>query len=368
VSKTSSLLTKKLKAPVDYLFWRSHASFIVENISAAIVAVDTHGDITVFNNKAEAVFQKPALDVLGQPFSKIFPNIPDHEQYLLHVLKTGRELKEKESTYCPYTHREGIFSHTVSLVKGAHGEVGGSIWMRKDLTCERRFQKEVNNAEVQAIVSQIAAGTAHEIRNPLTTAKGYIQLAQSRCANNPVVVDYLGMAVEEIEQINGILSDLLALIHPNEEGLQFTCLNMTVNDLLHLVENVGMMVDIEIISELDKNIPLCLFDQKQIKQAILNVLRNAIQAMPDCGRLTVKTKYLSEMGQVCISVCDTGHGIREEDIARIFTPFYSTKVEGSGLGLTLTNRIIQHHDGWVEITSKENKGTRVDMYLPLCKE
>ena len=183
-----------------------------------------------------------------------------------------------------------------------------------------------------------------------------------------MIVDYLEMAVEEIELINCILTDLLALIHPDEEGLQFTCLNMIVNDLLLLVKNVGMMVDIEIISELDTNIPLCLFDQKQIKQAILNVLRNAIQAMPGCGRLTVTTKYLPETGQTCISVCDTGHGIREEDISRIFTPFYSTKVEGSGLGLTLTNRIIQHHDGWVEITSKENKGTRVDMYLPLCKE
>ncbi|MDW7649979.1 MAG: ATP-binding protein [Bacillota bacterium] len=367
MTNTGSLLAKKLTIPVDYLFWRSHARFIVENISAAVIAINAGGFITIFNSEAETVFNKPAVKVLGKHVRDVFPGIPEHEQYILQVLKTGKEVSNKESGYCPYTNCEGFYQHNVALVKGMQGEVTGAIWMRKDLTSEHRFQKEISNAEVQAIVSQIAAGAAHEIRNPLTTAKGYIQLALQQSTDNNVIKEYLGMATEEIQQIERIITDFLALIHPGAEGLQFVSPNNIIKDLLNLVENVGMMVDIEIISELDMNMPLCLLDHELVKQAVLNVLRNAIQAMPSGGKLIVRTQYLPEPGQALISVSDTGLGIRKEDLARVFTPFYSTRVEGSGLGLTLTNRIVQHHNGYVKVKSEENRGTTIDLYLPVSQ-
>lgn len=365
---TTSLLTKKLAIPADYLFWRSHARFIFENITAAVTAVDVSGTITIFNREAEKVFGLKSRDVIGKPLSTVFPGLAKHEYYLLNTLHSGREYKDVEYSYCPYTGRDGVFVNSVALVKGAHLEVAGAIWMRKDVTQERRFQKEVSNAEVQAMVSQIAAGTAHEIRNPLTTAKGYIQLAKQKCNARSIIREYLEMATEEIEQANSIITDFLALIHPGAEGLQFVSFNQLVEDLVQLVGNVATMVNISVVMKLDEQVPLCMMDDKLVKQAVLNILRNAIQSMSQGGRITVETSYLPESDEISVSVSDTGEGIRQEDLSRIFTPFFSTRVDGSGLGLTLTNRIVQHHNGRIDVASKLGKGTTVTLIFPVCQQ
>lgn len=365
MTKTTSLLTKRLSISADFMFWRSHARFIFENIAASVIAVDVSGCITIFNEEAEQTFCRQRGEVVGKPLWSVFPGMAEHEYYLLHALQSGRELKDAEYSYCPYSGREGAFVHSVSLVKGTHGEVVGAIWMRKDVTDERNFQREVCNAEIQAMISQIAAGTAHEIRNPLTSAKGYLQLAIQRCGKNSVTREYLTMACEEIDQANRIISDFLALVHPGVEGLQFVSFNCLITDLVQLVEKVATMLNIEIAAELDEQIPLCVLDQKMVKKATLNVVNNAIQAMPQGGRLSISTRYLRQQNRISVVISDTGVGIRQEDLNRVLTPFYSTRVDGSGLGLTLTNRIVQHHNGHLQITSKEGEGTTVTLFFPV---
>jgi two-component system sensor histidine kinase AtoS len=363
----SSLSIKKLPIPADYLFWRSHARFIFEHVSAAVIAVDASGCITIFNGEAESTFGLNGQNVVGQTFRSVFPGYAEHEYYLLQTLTTGKEIRDAEHTYCPYTGKEGTFVQNLGLVKGDHGEVSGAIWMRKDVTHERRFQQEVNNAQIQAIVSQIAAATAHEIRNPLTTAKGYIQLAKQQTNQGLDIQEKLEWAVEEIDQINHIITDFLALVHPGADGLQFITFNKLIEDLVQLVENVGNMMSISVATRLDKQVPLCMLDAKLVKQAVLNVIRNAIQAMPHGGSLTISTHYMADLGEVSVSVTDTGEGIRKEDLSRIFSPFFSTRVDGSGLGLTLTNRIVQHHGGRVTVTSEVGEGTSVTLVLPVCQ-
>ncbi|MCW3491020.1 ATP-binding protein [Dethiobacter alkaliphilus] len=362
---TNLFTAKKLPVPVDYMFLRSHALFLFDKIAAAVIAVDSAGFITIFNSEAEQVFNRQAKDVLGMPLKKVFPNLPSHEYYLLRILKTGKELKDVEFSYCPYTNQEGIFSHSVALVKGQHGTIDGAIWLRKDLTWEHRFQKEVNNVEIQAIVSQIAAGTAHEIRNPLTTAQGYIQMAKQHCP--PEVQEYLEIAMEEMNQINRTITEFLAFIHPGEEGLQFISLNNLLEDLLQLMEKVGTMVNIEFIAHLDKDIPLCLLDSELVKQAVLNVLRNAIEAMPQGGRLSVDTSFCRDTDEVMIDIADTGAEIHAEVLDRIFKPFVSMKVNSPGQALTLANRIVQHQGGYLQVCSKKDRGTSVKIFFPVCK-
>ena len=346
-------------------FWRAYARFLVENVKEAVIAVDYLGIITIFNVKAEQDFNLKAEDVVGQLFQNVFSYIPPHEHYLIQALKSNRELKDVEYTYCPYTEKDGAFVHNVALVYDTDGSVGGAIWMRKDRTSVRQFQREVSDAEVHAVVSQIAAGTAHEIRNPLATAKGFLQLAKQHSSENNTVSCYLDAAVEEIDQINRIITDFLALVHPQSEGLQFTNCNGLITDVLILVENVATMYNIALRIELSSDIPLCLLDTKQVKHALLNVLQNAIQAMPQGGLLHVETLFDNETEEICISISDTGKGINQENLSRIFNPFFSTKVEGSGLGLTLTNRIVTHHNGHIEISSEEGKGTTVRLCFPI---
>lgn len=359
---TKQTVLKTRNCLPDY-FWRAYASFVVDNTMAVIVAVDMNGRITLFNRQAELVFKKKSEEVVGKTLKSVFPQLGGHEHYLLSALQCGRGMTEVENNYCPYTGREGVFVHSVALVRSPAGEISGAIWMRRDHTKSRRLQNEINSAEVQAIVSQIAAGTAHEIRNPLTTIKGYIQLANQKAEQD--VSAYLQMALEGIKEVENIISDLLTLFHPKAEGLQLISINALLLELLQLVQHTGTLANIVIRTILDKDAPLCLADAKLIKYALLNILRNAMEAMPDGGCLTVKTVYQRESNTVTISVCDTGIGIRQEDLSRIFRPFFTTKKDGSGLGLTLSNRILQHHNGYIVVDSTCGEGSSVHLHLPV---
>lgn len=362
-TKSAVYKEKKIRPPRHVLL-SPYTQFVIQRSSKSVVAVDNTGIINIFNKQAEVVFNLRAEDVLGRPFMCIFSHIPEHEHYLLEVLRTGREWKDKEYSYCPYTDKEGVFIHNIALVY-ENGLKIGAIWMRKDQTTERRFQTEINNVEVQAMVSQIAAGMAHEIRNPLTTARGYIQLSQQLVVKDNPVYDYLEMAIEEVNQINRIITDFLALVHPGVEGLQLLSLNQLIDEVLQLLENVATMYNISVEKKLDVQVPLCMLDAKQVRHAILNVLRNAIQSMPEGGRLGVTTVYLNEKEEISVSISDTGVGIPKENLSRIFNPFYSTKIEGSGLGLTLTKRIIEHHDGHIRVDSVIGWGTVVQLSFPV---
>ncbi|NLM45569.1 MAG: PAS domain-containing protein [Firmicutes bacterium] len=351
-----------LCVPVEKKFWQEYSDIILNNATAAIIAIDNKERITLFNRQAEHVFAKKAKDVIGLPLKQVFPHLADHEHYLLLALHQQREFKDTERYFCPYTNKSGVFSHTVTVVKNARGQIGGAIWLRRDLTCERRLQQEMSNASIQATVSQIAAGTAHEIRNPLTTARGYIQFAL--CQEGKPIATYLKTALQEIDQIDRIITELLSFFQPREDGLQFININNIIEDLLGLTQDTVSLSNIRFQTSLDKNMPLCLADAAQIKNALLHILRNAMEALPQGGTIAINSAYDSSKGEISITVCDSGTGIKQEDLAQVFRPFFTTKEMGMGLGLTLANRIIQHHGGHIKLESAWGKGTKVSIYLP----
>ncbi|HHX73468.1 MAG TPA: PAS domain-containing protein, partial [Firmicutes bacterium] len=335
--------------PVEKKFWQEYSDIILNNATAAIIAIDCEERITLFNRQAEQDFAKKASDVIGLPLKQVFPHLADHEHYLLLALHQQRELKDTERYYCPYTNKSGVFCHTVTVVKNARGEIGGAVWLRRDLTYIRRFQQEMSNAAIQASVSQIAANTAHEIRNPLTTARGYIQFAL-RQEGKPVA-SYLKTALQEIDQIDRIITELLSFFQPRAEGLQLININDIIEDLLGLTQNTGSLANIVFAASLDKNMPPFLADAAQIKHALLNILRNAMEALPKGGTIAISSAFNSEMEEICLTVSDSGTGIRQEDLDRVLRPFFTTKEAALGLGLTLANRIIQHHGGQIKLES-----------------
>jgi PAS domain S-box-containing protein len=341
-----------------------YLNFLLDKIAAAILAVDGQGVVTVFNRHAEQDFKLDAQSVQGRMLEDVFPRVAGHEHYLLQAIKSGKELKDVEYGHCPYTGRDGTFLHNVSLIRSPGGEPEGAIWLRRDITDIRRFQKEVNQAEIAALVCQIAAATSHEIRNPLTTSRGFLQLAQQLCRHEKPLTDYLESAIQEIDRATTIISDFLAFVHPQEDGLQIIDLNTLIEDVAQLVEKVAFISGIRFSRCLEPKIPPVIIDVRQVKQAVLSVLYNALQAMPQGGDLQITTGCSTESDEVCLTVRDTGMGIPPEDIARVCRPFFSTKPAGNGLGLTQVNRIMQHHHGRVSVESEIDRGTKVRLYFP----
>lgn len=342
--------------------WKSHSLCLLEAIGQVVVVIDTEGRITAFNSFAEEMFGLSRQDVLNQPFSKVFEHVTKAYHYPINTIVKGEELNKKEVNYCPFLRKEGFFLHDTALIRNQMGDIIGAMWLYQDITEQRKYEREVAKAELLAAVSELAAGTAHEIRNPLTTVRGFIQLLSSKHANEK---DYYELMLKELDRANKIIGDFLALAKPRANEMGLCSINHLIEDILLLVESQANLHDIGVVKDLSGDIPLICLQPDQIKQVFLNLIRNSVQAMPDRGLLYISTKLSDQGDFVLMEIKDTGVGIPADRMAKLFVPFFSTKTDGSGLGLTISYRIVKNHGGDIQVESEEGKGTVFRVSFPV---
>ncbi|MDQ0244107.1 two-component system sporulation sensor kinase A [Bacillus fengqiuensis] len=226
----------------------------------------------------------------------------------------------------------------------------------KKNTTESLLQK----SEKLALVGQMAAGIAHEIRNPLTSIKGFIQLFKSKYTSEE---EYFNLILSELERINLIISEFLVLAKPTAVVFKEKEIKSLIKDIVTLINTQAIMKNIQIFVEFESDIPTIVCEENQLKQVFINILKNAIEAMPNGGMIDVKVKG-KEKDKVSIYFIDQGHGIPEDRLLTLGEPFYTTKEKGTGLGLMTSYKIIENHDGELKISSKVNEGTTVEVILP----
>jgi len=192
-------------------------------------------------------------------------------------------------------------------------------------------------------------------------------LLANRAGEGSQEKDYFNLILEELDRANQIITGFLTLTKPQQRDMVTANINDVLNQITMLVESQAFLQGIEIVKDLDETIPDGLMALNQIKQVFLNLVRNAIQAMPNGGQLTLKSRWDKKGKNVIADVTDTGCGIPPEHLSKLFTPYFSTKETGTGLGLTLSYRIVQNHGGTIEVQSKENLGTTFTVKLPLEK-
>lgn len=222
----------------------------------------------------------------------------------------------------------------------------------------------IDQLEALAGIGEIAATTIHEIRNPLTSISGFVQLLRARAArqNDPTSVDYCTLITEEIIHINNILSDFLALAKPQEAKFATIDISRIIQDVLTLMYGEAVHSHIAIIPRLpDRPLWVC-GNAEKIKEVLINLCRNAFQAMGPDGILTITGEDDPET--VRIAVTDTGQGMSAQTMAEIFKPFFTTKETGTGLGLAISRRIVRSHGGEITVASEEGKGTTFTLVLP----
>ncbi|MBE3581733.1 MAG: hypothetical protein IMW96_08925 [Thermoanaerobacteraceae bacterium] len=216
-----------------------------------------------------------------------------------------------------------------------------------------------------AMVGELAAGMAHEIRNPLTSIRGFLQLLQGKYDRQGPEQEYFQIMIEELDRINAIIKEFLALARPAQPQLKIADINEVVSEALLLAEQEALMN--EVLLEFDKgeDLPLLVLDPLQIKQVILNLVSNAIYAAGPRGYIKVWTRRERMQEMVVIGVEDNGPGIPPDKLEKIFEAFYTTKEHGTGLGLTLSRRMVEGHGGKIEVTSRVGEGSCFKVYLPL---
>lgn len=227
---------------------------------------------------------------------------------------------------------------------------------------DSREAEKVQQAEKLALVGQLAAGMAHEIRNPLTTVKGFVQLIQSKDYQCPPL--YLETILSELNRIELIVSEMMVLAKPSQAKLSPLNLPQLVNEIINLLEPQVMVKDIKLSVNAEPGLPEIVGEQNQLKQVFINLIKNAIESINNSGTVTV-SMFSQTPKSVSITISDTGVGIPAKNLEKLGTPFFSTKDYGTGLGLMVSYRIIQNHNGEISVTSQPNQGTTFTITLPV---
>ncbi|MFL0498625.1 PAS domain-containing sensor histidine kinase [Priestia megaterium] len=232
----------------------------------------------------------------------------------------------------------------------------------KDVTAKRQEAEILlQKSEKLALIGQMAAGIAHEIRNPLTSIKGFIQLFKSKYKSEE---EHFNLVLSELERINLIVGEFLVLAKPTAREFKERQIASLLKDVVMLINAQAIMNNIQIFLECESDIPHVICEENQLKQVFVNILKNAIEAMPNGGIIDVKIKK-KEKNRVSIYFIDQGLGIQEDRLLTLGEPFYTTKEKGTGLGLMVSYKIVESHDGELKISSKVNRGTTVEVILPI---
>lgn len=342
---------------------RAFSDEVVEHIPVGIVVTGQDERLAMVNDPAEALLGIPRKQLLGQPAASLLPDtllqMTDHGQ-------AGRPVLEHECL-CSFTAGVTIpLSVSAAVVATEEGRYVGKVYMLRDLREIRRLQEEVRHREKLAAIGTMAAGVAHEIRNPLSSIRGFAAYFGGKFAPDSEEHRNAQVLVQEADRLNRSISELLELARPTELRAVRCDVNPLVERTLRLVQRDAEVAGIRIEQQLPQSLPPIVLDPDRFTQALLNICINAIQAMKNGGVLRIETAAAS--GILSVRITDTGPGIPSEDLDKIFEPYFTTKGKGTGLGLAVVQKIIQAHGGEIRVTNKSDGGAGFEIRLPLRTE
>jgi two-component system, NtrC family, sensor kinase len=237
----------------------------------------------------------------------------------------------------------------------------------------KQSQDTLRRADRLSSLGLLTAGLAHEIRNPLVAIRTFTQLLPERYDDAEFREGFQGLALKEVDRICGLINDLLSFARPSKPNVVPENINDVVDNIARILETQAKEKNVVIARDFGDNLPKVWIDKEQMKQVFMNLILNAIQAMQDGGSIGISTRAVSRSGTepsgefVQIEVRDTGVGIPEENVQHIFDPFFTSKDEGSGLGLAVSHQIVQEHGGFVTVESTLGKGTAFFVHVPVSK-
>jgi len=254
-------------------------------------------------------------------------------------------------------------STTTSELKDAEGQPVGIVIMLRDLRDIRSLEKRVELSERLASLGQMAAGIAHEIRNPLSSIKGFAQYFRNKFPRGSDECGYAKVIIEEVDLLNRVIEDILNFAKPRELELQEINPIQLLENCLNLIRSDILNKNIQVKKEYDRKQQIAIVgDRDLLNNVLLNLLINALEAMEREGQMTLSID--KEPGSVVIGISDNGCGIPQEKLKHIFDPFFTSKKGGTGLGLAIVYRIIEMHNGEIKVRSEVGSGTTVRVILP----
>lgn len=345
---------------------------ITDNLQEIVFETDEKGQIIFLNQAWKQMTGYDIDECLGTMYNQYFDQ---EERVVQHLSSVIKEHKDSGRIELQLLHKEGkkVWGDVhYKLYFDEQHQFTGGIGTVADITKQKlaKLELERSNQQLQmqaqklAVAGQIAAGIAHEVRNPLTSVNGFLQLMKTQY---PERTDYFDIIFSEIKRIDFVLSELLVLAKPQSVHFQEVQLHGLLEQVIILLKTNAVLSNIDLKQPFKKqDAGAILADANQMKQLFINLIKNAIEAMPEGGSIYISTEKV--MNEWKITIQDEGKGMSEEDIQKIYDPFFSTKTEGTGLGLTICATILKDHHGRMDVFSELGKGTAFHIYLPVCQK
>jgi two-component system sensor histidine kinase HydH len=338
---------------------------VVENVPIGLLALDHEGKIAAFNRGAETILQLSARQVIGRAADRIIP--PELLDEINHA-KNRSDVIEKEIECKISAGKIVPLEIGASSLKDENDVFLGNVLLFKDLTEVRTLRREVARSQRLASVGRLAAGVAHEIRNPLSSIKGFATYFKQRYPDRPQDQQTADIMIQEIDRLNRVVGQLLEFARPVPVKPKPVSLQALLEDSIKLITDRAAEKGISIRTQNNARVDEVRIDPDRINQVLLNLYLNAIDAMEPGGELKVEISSDGQRRDVIIEVSDTGSGISREDLSKIFEPYFTTKSTGTGLGLAIAHNIIEAMGGKITVESKKEIGTTFTVALPNSEE
>ncbi len=350
-------------------------TYVINSTNEAIIVIDKSYCIILMNPAAQALIGLSANQGSKYDIRDLLKN--QHSIiYLVDIaMLEGRSITDRETILLQRPHSSALpIQASASPLYADNGTQLGVTLSLHDASSIKQLEQDVQRTERLGILDTLAAGLAHEVKNPLGGIRGAAQLLAMELEHRPELLEYTQIMIKETDRINGIIEELMDLSTPRPKELTQLNLTQIIGDIILLQAQSEYGQKIQFNMQLDPSIPPIIGDQTLLTRLFLNVIKNACEAVKADGSITISTRidtehHLSTPGQppvpfVVVKIIDNGAGIPPAMLHTIFTPFFTTKSNGTGLGLAISQKIINEHDGMLRIDSDLDQGTCCSIYLP----
>lgn len=343
---------------------------IINSIPSGVITTDLNGKVITYNKSAEYILNIPESKIIGKSCELLFEKRYNFNFNIIQIIKNGENLLNYELTLEKDNEETIVIGLSSSILKNIKNKTIGMVLVIEDLTEKKILENQIKRADQLSALGEMSAGIAHEIKNPLTSIRGFTQLLPMKIDDKTFQKKYVKIITSEVSRLNEIVERLLSFARPNTSGFQEINIVDAIKNTLSLLHFQIDKAKVKVQTKFTE-VPKVNADSQQLEQVFINLLINSIQAMPKGGTIEIVNgiilrKDLQNVFKefISVKVSDTGKGISDKEIKKLFNPFFTTKDSGTGLGLSISNQIIQEHGGSIEVNSRLGKGTTFTVYLP----
>ena len=369
--KPSRAAQPKVKPVATESFYRD----LVWNLRNGVLAVTHDGRIAVMNEVAYRIFGlTPTTDDIGRPYAEVLREVPD----VTRIVSGAFELSHLPNRAELRLKRTGkVIGYTLSQVRDEEDEITGATLFFKDLTRVEQIEERERLRDRLAALGEMAAAIAHEVKNPLAGIEVMAGLLKRQLVGNEDALSILNDIIKEAKMANAIVLEVLDFVRPIRLQVEHIAIADCVNDAIAMAEKHAPRRDVRVQVNLPADLPSIQGDPHQLRQIFINLLTNAFEAMSGKGDVTISARQLAAEEEVTVEsdahavamiqveVIDDGPGVPADVMEKMFSPFFTTKPQGTGLGLAIVRKIVDAHDGRIDVSARPAGGTRFRVTLPV---